>query len=30
LKELLADAGSGRLRQLATLTMEAVRERDGD
>ncbi|MEO9079059.1 MAG: GTPase [Rhodanobacter sp.] len=30
LKELLADAGSGRLRQLAALTMEAVRERDGD
>ncbi|MFC5527210.1 GTPase [Rhodanobacter ginsengisoli] len=29
LKELLADAGSGRLRQLASLTMEAVRERDG-
>lgn len=28
LKELLADAGSGRLRQLASLTMEAVRERD--
>lgn len=29
LKELLADAGSGRMRQLAALTMEAVRERDG-
>jgi GTP-binding protein EngB required for normal cell division len=28
LKELLADAGSGRLRQLASLTMEAVRERE--
>lgn len=28
LKELLSDAGSGRLRQLASLTMEAVRERD--
>ncbi len=28
LKELLAEAGSGRLRQLASLTMEAVRERD--
>jgi hypothetical protein len=27
LKELLADAGNGRLRQLASLTMEAVRER---
>jgi GTP-binding protein EngB required for normal cell division len=27
LKELLADAGGTRLRQLATLTMEAVRER---
>jgi GTP-binding protein EngB required for normal cell division len=27
LKELLADAGGNRLRQLATLTMEAVRER---
>lgn len=26
LKELLADAGSGRLRQLASLTMEAVRQ----
>jgi GTP-binding protein EngB required for normal cell division len=30
LKELLADAGSGRLQQLATLTIEAVRERDTD
>ncbi|MGY3040036.1 GTP-binding protein EngB required for normal cell division [Rhodanobacter sp. TND4EL1] len=29
LKELLADAGGGRLRQLAALTMDAVRERDG-
>jgi hypothetical protein len=28
LKELLADAGKTRLRQLAALTMEAVRERD--
>lgn len=28
LKELLIDTGSTRLRQLATLTMEAVRERD--
>ena len=28
LKELLADTGSGRLRELASLTMEAVRERD--
>lgn len=28
LKELLADAGSGRMRRLATLTMEAVRERE--
>ena len=28
LKELLADAGSGRLRQLASLTMETMRERD--
>jgi len=28
LKELLADAGGTRLRQLATLTMEAMRERD--
>jgi GTP-binding protein EngB required for normal cell division len=28
MKALLADPGSGRLRQLATLTMEAVRERD--
>jgi GTP-binding protein EngB required for normal cell division len=28
LKEMLADAGGTRLRQLATLTMEAVRERD--
>ncbi|OOG59769.1 GTPase domain-containing protein [Rhodanobacter sp. C03] len=28
LKELLADTGSTRLRQLATLTMESVRERD--
>ncbi len=28
LKELLTDAGSGRLRQLASLTMEAVRERE--
>jgi len=27
LKELLADSGGARLRQLATLTMEAVRER---
>ncbi|WEN16171.1 50S ribosome-binding GTPase [Rhodanobacter sp. AS-Z3] len=27
LKELLADAGGSRLRQLATLTVEAVRER---
>ncbi|HEY9131554.1 MAG TPA: GTPase [Dyella sp.] len=27
LKTLLADAGSGRLRQLATLTAEAIRER---
>ncbi|HWU77026.1 MAG TPA: Era-like GTP-binding protein [Rhodanobacter sp.] len=27
LKELLADGGSGRLRELASLTMEAVRER---
>jgi hypothetical protein len=26
LKELLADAGSSRLRQLATLTIDAVRE----
>jgi GTP-binding protein EngB required for normal cell division len=30
LREWLADAGSGRMRRLATLTMEAVRERDGD
>ncbi|HZX69680.1 MAG TPA: GTPase [Rhodanobacter sp.] len=30
LRELLADAGSGRMRKLAALTMEAVRERDGD
>jgi GTP-binding protein EngB required for normal cell division len=29
LKELLADASGSRLRQLATLTMDAVRERDG-
>ncbi|MHB1057774.1 MAG: GTPase [Rhodanobacter sp.] len=29
LKELLADAGGSRLRQLAALTMDAVRERDG-
>ena len=28
LKELLADAGGNRLRQLAALTMDAVRERD--
>ena len=28
LKELLADAGGTRLRQLATLTMDAMRERD--
>ena len=28
LKELLADAGSSRLRQLATLTIDAVRERN--
>jgi GTP-binding protein EngB required for normal cell division len=28
LKELLADPGSTRLRQLATLTMEALRERE--
>ena len=28
LKELLADAGGSRLRQLATLTIEAVREHD--
>lgn len=28
LKELLTDAGSTRLRQLATLTLDAVRERD--
>ncbi|RAN82561.1 GTP-binding protein HSR1 [Bacillus sp. SRB_336] len=28
LKELLADAGGSRLRQLAALTMDAVRERD--
>lgn len=28
LKELLADAGNTRLRKLATLTMEAVRDRD--
>ncbi|MBQ4855304.1 50S ribosome-binding GTPase [Rhodanobacter sp. B2A1Ga4] len=28
LKELLADAGGTRLRQLATLTMDAVRERE--
>ncbi|MEP7185730.1 MAG: GTPase [Rhodanobacter sp.] len=28
LKELLADAGSGRLRQLASLTIDAVRERE--
>ncbi|MEO9214995.1 MAG: GTP-binding protein HSR1, partial [Rhodanobacter sp.] len=27
LKELLADAGSTRLRQLTTLTMDAMRER---
>ena len=30
LRELLADAGGGRMQRLATLTMEAVRERDGD
>ena len=30
LKELLMDAGSGRMRQLAALTMEAVRERGDD
>ena len=30
LKEWLADAGSGRMRQLASLTMDAVRERGGD
>jgi hypothetical protein len=30
LREWLADAGSGRMRRLATLTMEAVREREGD
>ncbi|MEO6925708.1 MAG: GTPase [Rhodanobacter sp.] len=30
LRELLADAGAGRMRQLATLTMDAVRERDGN
>ncbi|MEO6799525.1 MAG: GTPase [Rhodanobacter sp.] len=30
LKELLADAGSGRMRKLATLTMEAVREHSDD
>jgi GTP-binding protein EngB required for normal cell division len=29
LRELLADAGGGRMRKLAALTMEAVRERDG-
>jgi uncharacterized protein len=30
LKELLTDAGGGRMRQLAALTMEAVRERGDD
>ena len=30
LKELLADGAGGRMRRLATLTMEAVRERDVD
>lgn len=30
LREWLADAGSGRMRRLATLTMEAVREHDVD
>jgi hypothetical protein len=30
LREWLADTGSGRMRRLATLTMEAVREREGD
>ncbi|MEO8780008.1 MAG: GTPase [Rhodanobacter sp.] len=30
LKEWLADAGSGRMRRLAALTMETVREREGD
>ena len=30
LRELLADAGGGRIRKLAALTMEAVREREGD
>ena len=30
LREWLADAGSGRMRQLAALTLEAVRKREGD
>ncbi|MEO7050425.1 MAG: GTPase [Rhodanobacter sp.] len=30
LRELLADAGGGRMKRLAMLTMEAVRERDVD